>query len=51
MEEVIKGLSYKNAGVDIDAGEALVESIKPLAKSTNRPGVTSGLGGFGAGLC
>ena len=48
MEEVINGLSYKKAGVDIDAGEALVEAIKPLAKSTNRPGVTSGLGGFGA---
>ncbi|MCP5368735.1 MAG: phosphoribosylformylglycinamidine cyclo-ligase [Hyphomicrobiales bacterium] len=42
------GLSYKDAGVDIDAGEALVEAIKPLAKSTARPGVASGLGGFGA---
>jgi len=48
MEEAINGLSYKDAGVDIDAGEALVEAIKPLAKSTNRSGVTSGLGGFGA---
>jgi phosphoribosylformylglycinamidine cyclo-ligase len=48
MEEAINGLSYKNAGVDIDAGEALVEAIKPLAKSTNRPGMTSDLGGFGA---
>ena len=48
MEEAINGLSYKDAGVDIDAGEALVEAIKPLAKSTNRSGVTSSLGGFGA---
>lgn len=42
------GLSYKDAGVDIDAGNDLVEAIKPLAKSTSRPGVVSGLGGFGA---
>ena len=48
MEEAINGLSYKDAGVDIDAGEALVEAIKPLAKSTAREGVASGLGGFGA---
>ncbi|MCZ4280368.1 phosphoribosylformylglycinamidine cyclo-ligase [Kiloniella laminariae] len=41
-------MSYKDAGVDIDAGNALVEAIKPLAKSTNRPGTMSGLGGFGA---
>jgi phosphoribosylformylglycinamidine cyclo-ligase len=40
-------LTYKDAGVDIDAGDALVEHIKPLAKSTNRPGVMGGLGGFG----
>ncbi|WP_455372646.1 phosphoribosylformylglycinamidine cyclo-ligase [Limibacillus halophilus] len=40
--------SYKEAGVDIDAGNALVEQIKPLAKSTDRPGTLSGLGGFGA---
>jgi phosphoribosylformylglycinamidine cyclo-ligase len=46
MEEAINGLSYKDAGVDIDTGEALVEAIKPLAKSTNRSGVTSGLGGL-----
>jgi phosphoribosylformylglycinamidine cyclo-ligase len=39
---------YKQAGVDIDAGEALVEAIKPLAKSTARPGSDAGLGGFGA---
>ena len=39
---------YKEAGVDIDAGDALVEAIKPLAKSTARPGTDAGLGGFGA---
>jgi phosphoribosylformylglycinamidine cyclo-ligase len=39
---------YKQAGVDIDAGNALVEAIKPLAKSTARPGADAGLGGFGA---
>ncbi|SLN71518.1 phosphoribosylformylglycinamidine cyclo-ligase [Roseisalinus antarcticus] len=42
------GLSYAEAGVDIDAGNALVERIKPAAKATARPGVMSGLGGFGA---
>lgn len=41
-------LSYKDAGVDIDAGEALVDAIKPIAKSTTRPEVIGGLGGFGA---
>jgi phosphoribosylformylglycinamidine cyclo-ligase len=40
-------LTYKEAGVDIDAGDALVEHIKPLAKSTDRAGVMGGLGGFG----
>ena len=40
-------LSYRDAGVDIDAGNALVDAIKPAAKSTNRPGVVGGLGGFG----
>ncbi|MBL6616314.1 MAG: phosphoribosylformylglycinamidine cyclo-ligase [Reyranella sp.] len=40
-------LTYKDAGVDIDAGDALVEHIKPLARSTDRPGVMGGLGGFG----
>ncbi|ART64303.1 phosphoribosylformylglycinamidine cyclo-ligase [Kushneria marisflavi] len=43
-------LSYKDAGVDIDAGNALVERIKHVAKSTTRPEVMGGLGGFGA-LC
>ena len=41
-------LSYKDAGVDIDAGDALVERIKPLAKKTLREGVMAGIGGFGA---
>ncbi len=41
-------LSYKDAGVDIDAGDALVERIKPLAKKTLREGVLAGIGGFGA---
>jgi phosphoribosylformylglycinamidine cyclo-ligase len=41
-------LSYRDAGVDIDAGDALVERIKPLAKRTMRPEVLAGIGGFGA---
>jgi len=41
-------LSYRDAGVDIDAGNALVERIKPFVKNTFRPGVMTGLGGFGA---
>jgi phosphoribosylformylglycinamidine cyclo-ligase len=45
-----KSLSYKDAGVDIDAGNALIERIKHVAKRTRRPEVMSGLGGFGA-LC
>jgi len=40
-------LSYRDAGVDIDAGDALVEAIKPLAKRTMREGVLGGIGGFG----
>lgn len=44
----IKPLSYKDAGVDIVAGDALVERIKPLAKKTMRDGVLAGIGGFGA---
>jgi phosphoribosylformylglycinamidine cyclo-ligase len=43
-------LSYRDAGVDTDAGDALVEAIKPFAKRTLRPEVLAGLGGFGA-LC
>jgi phosphoribosylformylglycinamidine cyclo-ligase len=42
------GLTYRAAGVDIEAAEALVETIKPLARATGRPGVVGGLGGFGA---
>lgn len=42
------GLTYADAGVDIDAGNTLVERIKPAAKRTARPGVMAGLGGFGA---
>ena len=45
-----KSLTYRDAGVDIDAGDALVENIKPFAKRTMRPEVMAGIGGFGA-LC
>ncbi|CAN5246887.1 phosphoribosylformylglycinamidine cyclo-ligase [soil metagenome] len=48
MTERPNGLTYAQAGVDIDAGNALVEAIKPLAKSTRRPGADASLGGFGA---
>ncbi|MEO8766990.1 MAG: AIR synthase related protein, partial [Nitrosospira sp.] len=41
-------LSYRDAGVDIDAGDRLVENIKPFAKRTMRPEVLAGIGGFGA---
>jgi len=47
MTDRRNALTYKDAGVDIDAGDALVEAIKPAAAATNRPGVASGLGGFG----
>ena len=45
---VTQSLSYRDAGVDIDAGDQLVENIKPFAKRTMRPEVLGGLGGFGA---
>src|SRR5205807_5465958 len=45
-----RGLSYRDAGVDIEAGDALVEAIKPFARRTLRPEVLAGIGGFGA-LC
>jgi phosphoribosylaminoimidazole synthetase len=48
MTDRPNGLTYAQAGVDIDAGEALVEAIKPLAKATRRPGADASLGGFGA---
>lgn len=50
MTEQTKSLSYKDAGVDIDAGNQLVERIKSVTKKTHRPEVKGGLGGFGA-LC
>ncbi|MGD7409893.1 phosphoribosylformylglycinamidine cyclo-ligase, partial [Ralstonia pseudosolanacearum] len=43
-----RGLSYRDAGVDIEAGDALVDRIKPFAKRTLREGVLGGIGGFGA---
>jgi phosphoribosylaminoimidazole synthetase len=48
MSDRPNGLTYAQAGVDIDAGNALVERIKPLARSTRRPGAEASLGGFGA---
>jgi phosphoribosylaminoimidazole synthetase len=48
MSERPNGLTYAQAGVDIDAGAALVEAIKPLARSTRRAGADPALGGFGA---
>ena len=47
MSDQKSGITYSDAGVDIDAGNALVERIKPAAKRTNRAGVMAGLGGFG----
>ncbi|WP_374443623.1 phosphoribosylformylglycinamidine cyclo-ligase [Stella sp.] len=47
-EDAISSHTYRDAGVDIDAGNALVEAIKPLARATARPGADAGLGGFGA---
>jgi phosphoribosylaminoimidazole synthetase len=48
MTDLSNGLTYSGAGVDIDAGAALVERIKPFAKATRRPGADAALGGFGA---
>ena len=48
MTDTTQSISYKDAGVDIDAGNALVQAIKPIAKATTRPEVPSSLGGFGA---
>jgi phosphoribosylformylglycinamidine cyclo-ligase/phosphoribosylamine--glycine ligase/phosphoribosylglycinamide formyltransferase/phosphoribosylformylglycinamidine cyclo-ligase len=48
MNDRPNGLTYAEAGVDIDAGNALVDAIKPLAKATRRPGAEASLGGFGA---
>jgi phosphoribosylformylglycinamidine cyclo-ligase len=48
MADPKKSRSYRDAGVDIDAGDALVEAIKPFARATARAGTTAGLGGFGA---
>ncbi|HLM40969.1 MAG TPA: hypothetical protein VK434_15440, partial [Microvirga sp.] len=47
MGEVRNGLTYSEAGVDIDAGNAMVEAIKPLVRSTRRPGADAEIGGFG----
>ena len=44
----MSSLTYKDSGVDITKGNKLIEKIKPIAKSTLRPGVLNGLGGFGA---
>ncbi len=43
----MKSATYRDAGVDIDAGNRLVEKIKPIVKATHRPGVVGGIGGFG----
>ena len=48
MTDHPNGVTYRQAGVDIAAGDALVDRIKPLARATSRPGVVGGLGGFGA---
>lgn len=48
MNNSLSPLTYKDAGVDIDAGDQLVENIKPFAKRTMRPEVLGGIGGFGA---
>ena len=45
---VDRGITYRDAGVDIDAGDELVERIKPVVRRTQRPEVLAGIGGFGA---
>ena len=47
MTDKTTSLSYRDAGVDIDAGNELVKRIGPMVKKTFRPGVLTGLGGFG----
>ncbi len=47
MRDPKAGLTYSQAGVDIDAGNAMVEKIKPMARSTRRPGADGEIGGFG----
>jgi phosphoribosylformylglycinamidine cyclo-ligase len=47
MAEKRRGLTYAQAGVDIDAGNRMVELIKPLVRATARPGADSEIGGFG----
>jgi len=47
MSDTSKGLSYADAGVNIDEGDRLVDAIKPLVKSTRRPGADGSIGGFG----
>jgi phosphoribosylformylglycinamidine cyclo-ligase len=46
-DEKPNGLTYAQAGVDIDAGNAMVEEIKPLVRATRRPGADAEIGGFG----
>ncbi len=48
MADSNSGLTYRDAGVDIDAGESVIDAIKPIAKATRRPGCMDDLGGFGA---
>ena len=47
MAEKERGLTYAQAGVDIDAGNRMVELIKPLVRATARPGADAEIGGFG----
>src|SRR5690606_2282806 len=47
MSQAGGGLTYRAAGVDIDAGNALVEKIKPMVRATRRPGADAEIGGFG----